>query len=62
MAVKGTLLFEAGQTEYAIPLAYTEAVVSLYKPDIHQIGRGLVATYLGQNHFCRILERPVCPP
>ena len=49
MAVKGTLLFEAGQTEYAIPLAYTEAVVSLYKPDIHQVGRGLVATYLGKT-------------
>ena len=49
MAVKGTLLFEAGQTEYAIPLAYTEAVVSLYKPDIHQVGRGLATTYLGKT-------------
>ena len=49
MAVKGTLLFEAGQTEYAIPLAYTEAVVSLYKPDIHKVGKGLVATYLGKT-------------
>ena len=49
MAVKGTLLFEANQTEYAIPLAYTEAVVSLYQPDIHKVGRGLVATYLGKT-------------
>ncbi len=49
MAVKGTLLFEAGQTEYAIPLAYTEAVVSLYKPDIHKVGGGLVSTYLGKT-------------
>ena len=49
MAVKGTLLFEAGPTEYAIPLAYTEAVVSLYKPDIHPVGKGLVATYLGKT-------------
>ena len=49
MAVKGTLLFEAGQTEYAIPLAYTEAVISLYPPDIHRVGKGLVATYLGKT-------------
>lgn len=46
MAVKSTLLFEAGQTEYAIPLAYTEAVISLYKSDIHKVGQGLVASYL----------------
>ena len=49
MAVKGTLLFEAGQAEYAIPLVYTEAVVSLYPPDIHKVGKGLVATYLGKT-------------
>ncbi|WPP53118.1 chemotaxis protein CheA [Catalinimonas niigatensis] len=46
MAVKGTLLFELNQTEYAIPLTYTDAVVSLYKKDIHKVGKGLVATHL----------------
>lgn len=49
MAVKGTLLFEAGQSEYAIPLVYTEAVVSLYKSEIHKVGQGLMATYLGKT-------------
>ena len=49
MAVKGTLLFMANDTEYAIPLAYTEAVVSLHKSDIHKVGKGLVATYLGKT-------------
>lgn len=49
MAVKGTLLFMANNTEYAIPLAYTEAVVSLHKSDIHKVGKGLVATYLGKT-------------
>ncbi|WKN33666.1 chemotaxis protein CheA [Porifericola rhodea] len=46
MAVKGTLLFELNQTEYAIPLTYTDAVVSLSKKDIHKVGKGLVATHL----------------
>lgn len=49
MAVKGTLLFEANQTEYAIPLSYTEAVVSLHRSDIHKVGKGLIATYLGKT-------------
>ena len=49
MAVKGTLLFEAGQTEYALPLAYTEAVISPDKSDFHRVGRGLVTTYLGKT-------------
>ena len=49
MAVKGTLLFEAGHTEYAIPLVYTEAVVSLYPSNIHTVGKGLVATHLGKT-------------
>ena len=49
MAVKGTLLLEAGAVEYAIPLVYTEAVVSLYPPDIHAVGKGLVATHLGKT-------------
>ena len=46
MAVKGTLLFELGSQEYAIPLAYTEAVVSFKKSDLHKVSSGLMATYL----------------
>lgn len=46
MAVKSTLLFELGKQEYAIPLTYTEAVVSLYKSDLHKAGNGLIATHL----------------
>ncbi len=49
MAVKSSLLFELNQEVYAIPLAYTESVISLYKPDIHKAGGGLVATHLGKN-------------
>ena len=49
MAVKGTLLFELDRETYAIPLSYTEAVVSLYKADIHKVSNGLVATYLGNT-------------
>jgi len=49
MAVKGTLLFELDKVEYAIPLSYTEAVVSFYKPDIHKVGNGLVASHLGKT-------------
>lgn len=48
MAVKSTLLFELNQAFYAMPLSYTEAVVSLYVQDIHKVGAGLMATYLGQ--------------
>ncbi|HEV8512539.1 MAG TPA: chemotaxis protein CheA [Cyclobacteriaceae bacterium] len=49
MAVKSSLLFELNQEVYAIPLAYTESVISLYKTDIHRAGGGLVATHLGKN-------------
>jgi two-component system chemotaxis sensor kinase CheA len=49
MAVKSSLLFELNQEVYAIPLAYTESVISLYKTDIHKAGGGLVATHLGKN-------------
>lgn len=49
MAVKGTLLFELQQETYAIPLTYTEAVVSLYKKNIYKIGKGLVASHLNQT-------------
>lgn len=49
MAVKSSLLFELKHEVYAIPLAYTESVISLYKSDIHKAGGGLVATHLGKN-------------
>lgn len=49
MAVKASLLFELTQQIYAIPLAYTESVISLYKTDIHKAGGGLVAKHLDKN-------------
>lgn len=49
MAVKGALLFEMENQEYAIPLAYTESVVSLLKKDIHKVSGGLMASYLDKT-------------
>jgi two-component system chemotaxis sensor kinase CheA len=49
MAVKSCLLFELVDEVFAIPLAYTESVISLYKVGIHKAGGGLVATHLGKN-------------
>ncbi|MBT28636.1 MAG: hypothetical protein CMO01_03165 [Thalassobius sp.] len=49
MAVKNALLFELNNAEFAIPLSFTEAVVSLYKKDVHKVSGGLVSSYLEQN-------------
>lgn len=49
MAVKGALLFELNQQEYAVALSYTEAVVSFTKKDIHVVSNGLMASYLGKT-------------
>lgn len=49
MAVKSCLLFELKEEIYAIPLAYTESVISLYRSSIHKAGGGLVASHLGKN-------------
>jgi two-component system chemotaxis sensor kinase CheA len=49
MAVKGALLFELNQQEYAVALSYTEAVVSFTKSDIHKVSNGLMASYLGKT-------------
>lgn len=49
MAVKGVLLFQMGDQEYAFALAYTEAVISLSKKDIHKAGIGLMSSYLKQT-------------
>lgn len=46
MAVKGALLFEHGEQEFAIPLSFTEAVVSLEPEKINKVGKGLMANYL----------------
>ncbi len=49
MAVKSTLLFELDSQTYAIPLSYTESVISIYKSDIHQTTNGLVTVHLGKT-------------
>jgi len=49
MTLKGALLFEIDHQEFAIPLSYTEAVVSLYKKDIRKINGGLVSQYLDKT-------------
>lgn len=56
MAVKSSLLFELRDEVYAIPLAYTESVISLYKQDIHKAGGGLVATHLGKTFAVVFLQ------
>lgn len=45
MAVKSTLLFELDAQTYAIPLSYTESVISIYKSDIHKTASGLLAVH-----------------
>ena len=49
MAVKNALLFELNNAEFAIPLSFTEAVVSLNKKEVHKVSSGLVSSYLEQN-------------
>lgn len=49
MAVKSCLLFELNNEVYAIPLVYTESVISLYKSDIHKVGEGLVGSTQNKN-------------
>lgn len=46
MAVKGVLMFMMKDQEFAIPLAYTESVISLKKSEIRKAGLGLMSTYL----------------
>ena len=46
LALKGALLFEIGQQEYAVALSYTKAVISVVKKDIHKISDGLMVNYL----------------
>ena len=49
MAVKGALLFELQNQQFAVALTYTEAVIRLTKSEIHKIGNGLMANYLDKT-------------
>ncbi len=49
MAVKGALLFLLDGQEYAVPLTYTEAVISLRKSELHRVSSGMIAKYLGKT-------------
>jgi two-component system, chemotaxis family, sensor kinase CheA len=49
MAVKSTLLFGLKNEVYAIPLTFTEAVMSIKKSDIFRVGNSQVTTYLGKT-------------
>jgi two-component system, chemotaxis family, sensor kinase CheA len=49
MAVKSTLLFDLDNQTYAIPLSYTESVISIYKSDIHKAANGLITVHLGKT-------------
>lgn len=49
MAVKSTLLFDLDNQTYAIPLSYTESVISIYKSEIHKAANGLIAVHLGNT-------------
>ncbi|OHX67716.1 chemotaxis protein CheA [Flammeovirga pacifica] len=49
MAVKSALLFVVNDVEYAIPLSFTEAVISVKKSAIHKVGNGLVTSHLEET-------------
>ncbi|GAA5026260.1 chemotaxis protein CheA [Marivirga lumbricoides] len=49
MAVKATLLFEVGHTQYAIPLAYTDAVISVHKSKILKMQNRLMVSHLDKT-------------
>jgi two-component system, chemotaxis family, sensor kinase CheA len=49
MAVKSTLLFEMDNETFAIPLSYTEAVISIYKRDLFKTPNGLVTVHLDKT-------------
>ena len=49
MAVKGALLFMLNEQEYAVPLTFTEAVISIRKHELHKVSSGLIAKYLGRT-------------
>jgi two-component system chemotaxis sensor kinase CheA len=49
MAVKNALLFELNGSTFAFGLAYTEAVISIEKSQIHAAGKNLLTYYLDKT-------------
>ncbi len=49
LALKAVLLMVIADQEYAIPLSFTEGVISVGKAEIHQIGRNFTIEYLEQT-------------
>ena len=49
IAVKGALLFEIENNSFAIPLIHTDAVVTLDRMEIHQVGNAMVADIKGET-------------
>jgi two-component system chemotaxis sensor kinase CheA len=45
MALKAALLFGMGDSEYAIPLSYTDTVIQITPPQIHKVGKGLITVH-----------------
>ncbi|WP_424964322.1 chemotaxis protein CheA [Ekhidna sp.] len=48
LALKGALLFEVANQDYAIPLTYIDSVAYITKDEIHQVGDSLMFDY--QDH------------
>jgi len=49
MAVKSTLLFEVANSQYAVPLTYTDAVLSLERKDVYKIQNRLMINHQDQT-------------
>ena len=49
MAVKKALLFQVGESNFAIPLSFIDSVIQLQKEDVHKVGKGLVGTYSNET-------------
>jgi two-component system chemotaxis sensor kinase CheA len=49
MAVKSTLLFEVGHSQYAVPLTYTDAVLSLERKEVYKIQNRLMINHQEQT-------------
>jgi len=49
LALKGALLFEVSNQEYAIPLTYIDSVTYITKEELHQVGDSLMIDYHEQS-------------
>jgi two-component system chemotaxis sensor kinase CheA len=49
MAVKSCLLLETNEDVFAIPLSFTDSVISLYRSGLYKAAGGLVASHQGRN-------------